>query len=647
MKNRHLIPFLMGMLLFPSFANTQVMKFGKYSQEEINLKKIDFEPDANAVVLEEISRNQFMGTVQHTDVHRRVKVLKEPGKNQGNVSIRYYFGKAGIQDVSKLNAQTVNFVNGEEQVIKLSKADFFQVELDNGWREVRFTFPSVEVGSILEYSYHKTDKSIAFLESWVFHNPIPTIKSTYTIDLPSYLNYRFLAQGEKTLNTPFKGQRDGFYSWTVKDLPSIKEEPMMSNYRDYLEKIDFQLAGYAFVNTSEYGGRSGFQETFATWQDLTRFFTELEEFAQYMKPNASLKGQLATLNVSGSSETQIAREVYEYILSNYTYSGQGGYFPKKNLKSVLDSKKGSRAEINLTLMAYLRQNGISANPLLISTKGNGRSRLVDTPFIDQFDQMIIHLKADGKDYYLDATSNSFPFGYLPLNMHVAYGYLMHDQNSGLVPINISHRSGMLQMSQIRKEDNGNFVSSSTVRFSEYDALEKRNGINLSEDKKIKEEWFGSQEINVYDFTLIEKTEPRLQLEAKYNYSEGKVTESPMILISPFHLMRWAENPFKSEYRTFPVDFSYAFNDSYTTIIEIPEAYELDDYPENTEVAIPGGDGLFTYQLTTLDNSVKISANVTLKYPLISPFIYPELKYFMEIVTGKLTEPVIIKLKAKP
>ncbi|PSL04269.1 hypothetical protein [Cecembia rubra] len=65
------------------------------------------------------------------------------------------------------------------------------------------------------------------------------------------------------------------------------------------------------------------------------------------------------------------------------------------------------------------------------------------------------------------------------------------------------------------------------------------------------------------------------------------------------------------------------------------------------MAFPSGDATFTYQITALDNSVKISANVVLKYPIVSPLIYPELKYFMELVTGKLKEPVILKQKSNP
>ncbi|MFD2201621.1 DUF3857 domain-containing protein [Shivajiella indica] len=646
MKIQHSLLILFVCLISSLGLLAQDMKFGKYSQDEINLNRVEFEPEASAVVLEEISHNQFMGVVQHSNIHRRIKILKDGGKSQGDVAIRFYFGKTGVQDVSKLSAQTVNFENGEEKVTKLSKADFFEVELDNGWKEIRFTFPNVGVGSIIEYSYLKTDKSITFLESWVFHNSIPTIKSTYTIDLPTYLNYRFLSQGEKTLNTNFKTQRDGLYSWTVKELTSIKEEPFMSHYRDYLEKIDFQLAGYAFVNSSEYGGKSGFQETFSSWQDLTKFITELEEFGQYLKPSSTLRNQLVAFTPIGNTEIEKAKSVYDFIVNNYSFNGKSGFFPSKNLKSILESRQGTRADINLTLLSYLRQNGISAQPLLISSKGNGRSRLVDTPFIDQFDQLIIYSKIGGKEYYLDATDKNNPFGYIPLPMHVTYGYVMLEEGSGLIPVNISHRSGIQQMVNIKLDNDNQFVASSTIRFSDYDAL-INDKINLvASPEKFKAELFGVDSEKVSDFEVQQKNEPRKQIEAKFKYL-GNGIDSDLVLVTPFQMARWEENPLNSDIRTFPVDFLYTFSDSYTSILEIPQGFELDDYPEDATVALPGGDANFSYQITTLDNSVKVSATINLKYSIISPSIYPELKYFMEMVTGKLGEPIVFKKLANP
>ena len=94
-------------------------------------------------------------------------------------------------------------------------------------------------------------------------------------------------------------------------------------------------------------------------------------------------------------------------------------------------------------------------------------------------------------------------------------------------------------------------------------------------------------------------------------------------------------------------FSYTFSDSYTSILEIPQGHELDDYPEDANVAIPGGDANFIYEITALDNAVKVSATINLKFSIISPSIYPELKYIMEMVTGKLSEPIVLKKSVYP
>ncbi|MCR9014430.1 DUF3857 domain-containing protein [Aquiflexum gelatinilyticum] len=643
---RKLIPFLFFLTFsICSKAEAQDMKYGKYSQTELELTKVDFEPDAGSVVLEENSFNQFLGAIQHSTIHRRIKILKESGLDAANVRISFYAGD-GIQNISKLNAQTVSFENGIEKVTKLSKDDFFEVELDDNYKEVRFTFKDVKVGSIIEYSYLKTDKGITFLDNWVFHNPMPTLKSSYTIEVPSFLNYRFLAQGEKTQKCDYRTSYDGTYRWTVTNLSAIKSEPMMANYQDYLEKIGFQLAGYAFSNLQTYGGTSGFKQTYTSWQELTESISEFELFVHYLKPNAGEKSQILTFVPKGDTETQKAKDIYNHVKEKYSYNGEFGPFPSKNLRAMLESRKGQRADINLTLLAFLKSNGLMAYPMLISSKGNGSSQLVDTPFIDQFNQLIVYTKVDDKEYFLDATNPERPFGYLPLNQHVAYGYIMKEKDSGLIPISLPHRSGIVQMVNTKLDENNQLISESTVRFSDYDALTKMNGSTVDEVDTLKKYILGPSPENLLEFGVTEKTDPRKQLEAKFKYAFTDF-DAETAFISPFSYTRWSENPFQSEFRTFPVDFLYTFSDNYTSIIEVPKGYEVDDYPEDANITIPGGTAIFTYQVSQWEGQIKITTSLNLKYPLVSPTVYSELKYFMELVTTKLKEPVVLKKTANP
>lgn len=645
MKNFTLITVSL-VFIFLGQSNAQEMKYGKYSQAQLELNKVEFEPDAASVVLEENSFNQFIGAIQHSTIHRRIKILKESGKDIGNVTLSFYAGD-GIQNISKLNAQTVNIENGIEKITKLGKDDFFEVAVERNYREIRFTFKDVKVGSIIEYSYLKTDKSITFLDSWVFHNSIPTLKSTYTIEVPSFLNYSFLSQGEKTQRCIYQTKFSGTYSWSVSDLSAIKPEPMMSNYQDYIEKIGFQLAGYAFSNSSTYGGGgSGFKQTYTSWQELTESISEFELFVHYLKPNAGEKSQISIFVPKGETETQKAKEIYNHITEKYSFNGEYSPFPSKNLRAMLESRAGQRADINLTLLAYLRNNGLEAYPVLISSKGNGRSQLVDTPFLDQFNELIIYTKVDDKEYFLDATNSARPFDYLPLAHHVSNGYIMKEKDSGLIPIQLPHRSGIAIITTTKMDENNRMISESTVRFTDYDALTKMNSTSIDELETLKKYIFGDFHDHIFDFELSEKLEPRKQLQAKFKSNLGDI-DSETAFISPFTLPRWETNPFTSEVRTFPVDFLYTFIDNYTSIIEIPKGFEVDDYPENVNFTIPGGAAIFTYQVTQYEDQVKITAFISIKFSLLSPTIYPELKYFMEILTTKLKEPVVLKKTAKP
>lgn len=639
-------PFLSLLLfsLFTSISFAQNLKFGKFSQEEIDLKEVDFEPGADAVVLAEVSFNSFTGGVLGSDIHRRVKILKESGKDNANVKLQFY-AKDKIEDIVRLNAHTVNFDGSNMSITKLEKEDFFEADLGNGWKEVRFSLKNVQQGSILEYSYTKISKSVSFLDPWIFHNDIPTLRSTYTISIPSYFNYRYLPQGEKTIACNFvKG--DGLYEWTVTDLNSVKPEPMMTNYADYFEKISFQLAGYAFINSGAYGGESGYKDTYGTWQDLTKFIVGLEKFAQYMKPQGSQKDYFVIPIKQDQAELEKAKEIYAWVQKSISYNERDGNFPSQTLKSLIESKKGSRPDMNLMLMAALKANGIVAYPLMISSKGNGHSRLVDTPFLDQFDQLIVFAKVDGKDYYLDVTNPARPFGYLPLRFHANHGYIMLEEGSGLIPLQITHRSGISQIVSIKPNAENRLVFETNVRFTDYDALTRINEEKPVADT-LKAELLGKEAaLLVKDFTFSQKSEPRKQLDTKF-VLEDEAMDADMQFIKPFTFMRWDENPFQSTTRTFPVDFLYTFSDNYSAQIQIPEGYELDDYPEAVKLTIPTGSALFTYEITPFSNQVNISVTITLKSSLIYPNIYPDLKYFMEILTSKLQEPVVLKKVANP
>ncbi|GAB2990490.1 hypothetical protein GCM10027284_03880 [Cyclobacterium sediminis] len=632
---------LLILLISPNFLFSQEMRFGKYSDAEFIYNEVAFEPEADAVVLQESSYNMFQGVVLESKIHRRIKVLKESGKEQANVTLKYYKGNDKIQDIYKLKAQTVNLVNKEIQIEKLSKSDFYEVDAGNGWMEIRFTFPQVQVGSIIDFTYVKADKSILSIDGWVFQNEIPTLKSIYDITFPDFIWYKSLKQGIKTISHDFKTKTKGNFRWELDSLKGFTAEPYMAHFQDYLEKVSFQLEGYEFRQQDSFGtDLNQYKSLFDTWQDLTDFFADRLEFKSYMSPKKKTR-EITGLDTEGTDTLQLAKDIYKHVSNEYNYSGFSAIAPSKNFSETIASKNGNRAEINLSLLAHLRNHGIIAYPVLISSKGNGRSDLVPFPFVDQFNQLIVVTSIANKVYYLDATDSSIPFGYLPSQFLVNQGFLMLEENSGLIDIQSHHSSGYYVFDNILIEDESSLKRETAVKAMGFDGV-YNTGLFKAENSSsaaLKEKLITYQQENLNPvFTFEENPKSNFTI-IKYTTTKD-LDESQNLYVNPFQLLRWEPNPFVRSTRTFPIDFDYLFTDRYGAKIEIPDGYTLDDYPEDVSMTLPSGAMSFSFKVNIINGTAIINSIISVSNPLIGPQEYPDLKYLIDIISSKFKEPLV-------
>jgi hypothetical protein len=75
-----------------------------------------------------------------------------------------------------------------------------------------------------------------------------------------------------------------------------------------------------------------------------------------------------------------ARAAYAYVRDHFTNTGRNVIADDdQSLKDIFKSHKGSVAEINLLLTAMLREEGLTADAVILSTRDNGgvRSELSD------------------------------------------------------------------------------------------------------------------------------------------------------------------------------------------------------------------------------------------------------------------------------
>jgi hypothetical protein len=624
--------------LFQSLVFAQKEKFGKYNPNEIVYAQVDFEPEADAVVLFEEGHSKFVGKIFETNYHFRIKVLKESGVSRGDARIRFYSGDDRIEEISGIKAQVANFEGGQEQIFKVEKDQIFLVDLGNGFKEYRITFPNVKVGSILEWTYNKTDKNITFLDGWTFQNDIPTILSTYSITMIPQLEYKMIGQGYKYTTASEKTSNNGTYSWTLRKLNSLKGEPYMKNFGDYKDRVEFQLSRY--------------QKSISEWVDVLMNWTVLgNEILDGYKEKGYNRNilndpALGELTFPESSDLEKAKKAYYYLQNVISLRPETGFVPNQSLQQLLKKRGGSPLEVNLALMGILNSLGISCQPILVGSKGSGRSELVSFPFLNQFNSIMLIATVEGQKYYLDLEDPLAPFGYVDLDKHVKSGLLLERDKSQLVPIEIKHNSNSIFFTQMRFDEEKNvWVEGSLRKFYYEGFVLAQKAKQLENANEPLEKLFSLEP--TWEVTEI-KADDQLK-ENNFTNTNFKIkipmdggAESDLLMVSPFKITTFGKNPFTQEQRNFPVDFGFAFNETYNTILEIPEGWELDDYPLNENISMKNNEILFFYNTVITEGKIQINARIEVKKPIIDVRQYGNLKYFMETVATKLSSPVILK-----
>ncbi|MCH7524761.1 MAG: transglutaminase, partial [Bacteroidetes bacterium] len=107
------------------------------------------------------------------------------------------------------------------------------------------------------------------------------------------------------------------------------------------------------------------------------------------------------------------------------WNGIDGKYFYYGIKKMLKEKKGSTADINLTLVAMLRYAGIKANPVVISTKDN---LIPFFPNVDRLNYVLAYAVIDDKKYFLDATVEFSDLNLLPIKDYNWMGLYIDNKN---------------------------------------------------------------------------------------------------------------------------------------------------------------------------------------------------------------------------
>ena len=649
-----IVLFLLSLTLFAQ-KTKDIPAFGKVEKSDLELKECSIDKDAEAMYLFDQGVVYYRkGPTTLFEMHEsrriRIKILKEKGINHANIKLPYY-SDGRYEKIIDIEAIVYNLDEaGNIVTTKLEKKAFYRQQLNAYYSAITFTFPEIKVGSIIEYRYEKVRESWSNIDPWVFQHDIPTKFSSFNITLPEYFNFTttqqisFPVENKKDLVSQSINLPDGNinfsateYSYKMRDLPSLKEEPFMGAARDYLQKIEFQLSSITVPGALTQNFRN-------TWPALTKELMDNPSFGMQLKKNLDRDAELTGI-MALTSKTDKLLNIYRYVQKNIQWDGTEDMYTD-GVKNAWSKRKGTNADINLILINLLKDAKIEAYPLLVSTREHGKV-LETYPFLQQFNKVIALAIIDETPFILNAADKYNPARLIPYDVMGTDAFVVDKEKSGFITLWDSRqvkKNYVFFQSSINEK--GEMAGEAII--SSFDYSKNPRVKNFKEGKeKFISQYFTSvhPSVNIKDLEINNLENDSLPLEQKVKFSIPVSSSGDYNFFTLNMFSELEKNPFVSDSRQTDVDYGYNQNYIINGHVNIPEGYQFEQPPKNITMIMPDTSIIFRRVNEVKDG--KISFRITLEFrrPIYAADEYPALKEFYKGFFALLNEQIVFRKKA--
>lgn len=643
-------------LCFSVTAQDAPIKFGKIEMSDLQMKVYPKDTSAEAVVLGDYaeSYHQYNATLGLQMVfmrHRRIKILKKSGYDWATHAILTSSSKSSSakEFVGDLKGATYNLVDGKMVTDKLTKESIFEEKISEYRTQKKISLPNVKEGSIIEYSYRITSDFDQEIKAWEFQKSIPTVWSEYRVKIPDFYKFQIIGQGyesfalseikEETLNfgagvQPVSCKK---YRWVMKDIPALREEPYMTTIDDYRSQIEFEIAAYTPA-----GGVAKYYSI--SWDNFSSTLNDYDSFGGQLKKSGFLKDIANNIKASKKDTLSKIQAAYDYVSKAMTWNGVETFYATSTLKKAHETKTGSAADINLMLVVLLRELGLQADPIVLSTRENGR--VLDNYVLERkFNYVIACTKVGDINILLDATEPMLNLGVLPVRCLNENGRLIHERTGEWIPLKTSDKMAKTLILNMDLSSEGHLKGELIVAYFGYYGHEFRMEMKKNSKDKFMENFKKSHpswEISNTTFEGLEDLSAPLVTKFETVINEKSNVAGDRIYFSPLVGEGEEKNPFTAVNRKFPVDFGTLIEENFVANYIIPKGYVVEEIPKSIKVSLPEDGGRFTYFVSTPEEGkISISSKISLKKSMYFAEEYEVLRKFYDQIVQKHAEQIVL------
>jgi hypothetical protein len=635
-------------------AQKEIPSYGKIDKADLLLKECEFDKDAEAYTLLNYGDVHYsiiggdFGII--TDRRTRIKILKEKGLDEANIKIRFY-SKSDYENIKNISGTTYNLDNsGNVVTTKLEKSSVYIKKINNKISEVSFTMPDVKVGSVIEYKYTDEKKSIGSLDDWYFQDDIPTRISMYRILIPSVfrfvtqvLTYQNVEQNDKVVNDAILyhgsviSEKSEEKTYILRNIIALPDEPFMRAEKDYLQRVVSQLQRIIYPSGE-------IEEVRSTWAKLTKDLLDDEDFGLQLKKNLPHTRSLddSLKNVIGDYNKMIL--IHNYVRNNMNWNGGESIYSFEGIKSAWDKKSGNNAELNFILINLLRDAGIKACPLLVSTKDNGTVNTI-YPFLGQFNNTMTCVFIGDNKYFLNAADKYNPAYLIPYDVLDNEGFIVDDLYGGWVTLS-NKKDNWKNVVSVFAEITPDALMQGKATIYSYGYSKNPRVKEWREDKSSFDDYFTKEftGMKVEDVEVKNDDIDTLPLQQKFSFSLP-VNASGEYQYFTLNLFQGLEkNPFIADDRKTDIDFNYPRSYSLVGKVIIPSGYEFDDLPKNIKMIMPDSSITLQRLLQVENNDINFRITLDFSKSIYAANTYAAFQDFYKKLFNTLNEQIVIKKK---
>lgn len=662
MIRRHFFFVFLGCLIMThvsfhrSYAQEAPLKWSEIPKADLEMTSYPADTNASALILCDYGESTIDKDYNLIfSRHMRVKILTMKGYDWGNHAIVLYTKKDN-ERIYDIEGATYSLDQHHETVKnELESKDIFEEKVDEDYTRYRFALPSLKIGSVIEFRYKILTQNFWFIHDWWFQYSEPARWSEYRIHSPQIIGFMTVIKKNQPFevkeNVDEKCQYSTHSSLSIgndelqcyrirlamKDVPALRDEPFTTTMNDYRSKVDVQFSGWASI-------RTGVHEVMNDWKKLAGDLLKNDYFGDRIDDTRKVRNQTGAVISGLTTPAQKMAAIYHWVSSSVVWSGKKSLTAEHEVNDVLESKTGSSAEINFLLLSMLKSAGINGDPVILSTRDNGK--IQDSyPIVSQFNYVLARITIDSQEYFLDATDPLRPMELLPANVLNVKGLVVNNDSMKWVTLATPKRSIVASAASMIIHGDGSLSGNIDDAYSEYEGLFVRQSLQKKKDIEVAKEKFETEASGISIDSLAidgkDSISQELRIHSSISSPNYALKNGDLIYFNPQVLHRVSENPLKTKERKFPLDYSYVRNITSIINITLPDSFNVLERVTNKSISLAGDAAVYTRRVEVDERKIQIVSKFEIRKSEIRAENYDDLREFYTRVVAAESEQFVL------